>query len=118
MSKPRTFQELVTKAYDIEVTVANRCGNSFNVVESKKDRVEFRKNAKLSTSSTQETMTISMAGPVRISEGPKPKEKISAPFKDTIRRRPTVKELQEKKYPFPDSDLPGMLDDLLEKVVI
>jgi len=29
-----------------------------------------------------------------------------------------VKELQQKKYMFPDSDLPGMLDDLLEKWVI
>jgi len=40
------------------------------------------------------------------------------PFKETIRKRPTLKELQEKKYPFPNSDLPGMLDDLLEKGVI
>jgi len=37
------------------------------------------------------------------------------PFKDTMRRHPTLKELQEKKYSFPDSDLPGMLYDLLEK---
>jgi len=29
-----------------------------------------------------------------------------------------LKGLQKKKYPFPDSDLSGMLDDLLEKVVI
>ena len=40
------------------------------------------------------------------------------PFKDTMRRRPTLKELQDKKYPLPDSDLSGMLDDLLEKGVI
>jgi len=29
-----------------------------------------------------------------------------------------LKELQEKKYLFPDSNLPEMLDDLLEKGVI
>jgi len=29
-----------------------------------------------------------------------------------------LKELQEKKYPFPDSDLSGMLDDLLQNGVI
>jgi len=34
------------------------------------------------------------------------------------RKRPTLKELQEKKYPFLDLDLSGMLDDLLEKGVI
>jgi len=35
-----------------------------------------------------------------------------------MRRRPPLKELQEKKYLFPDSDLPGILDDVLEKGVI
>jgi len=45
------------------------------------------------------------------------KEKEHA-FKDAIRRRPTLKELQEKKYPFPHSNLTGMLDDLLEKGII
>jgi len=40
------------------------------------------------------------------------------PFKDTMRRRPTLKELQEKKCPFPNLDFSGMLDDLLEKWVI
>jgi len=39
-------------------------------------------------------------------------------FKDTMRRRLTFKELQEKKSPFPDLDLPGMLGDLLKKGVI
>jgi len=35
-----------------------------------------------------------------------------------MRRHPTLKELQEKKYPFLDSDLPRMMEDLLEKGVI
>ncbi|KAH7846327.1 hypothetical protein Vadar_012559 [Vaccinium darrowii] len=33
-------------------------------------------------------------------------------------KRPTLKELQEKRYTFPDSDVPSMLEDLLEKNVI
>jgi len=40
------------------------------------------------------------------------------PFKDTMRRHPTLKELQEKRYPFLDSGLPGTLDELLEKGAI
>jgi len=63
-------------------------------------------------------MIISRAGPVRILGGPNPEEKRSTPFKDTIKRRLTLKELQEKKYPFPDSKFSGMLDGLLEKGVI
>jgi len=45
-------------------------------------------------------------------------EKMSAPFKDARRRCAILKEIQEKKYPFLDSDLIGMLDDLLKKGVI
>ena len=39
-------------------------------------------------------------------------------MRDTGKKRPTLKELQEKKYPFPDLDLSGMLDDLLKKGII
>jgi len=46
---------------------------------------------------------------------PKVEDKKSMPFKDVTRRHPTLKELQDKKYPFIDSDLSGMLDGLLEK---
>ncbi|KAA0066955.1 ty3-gypsy retrotransposon protein [Cucumis melo var. makuwa] len=34
------------------------------------------------------------------------------------KRRPTLKDREEKIYPFPDSDLPDMLDQLLEKQLI
>ena len=64
MSKPRTFQEFATKAHDIEATITNSRDNSFNVAELKKDREEFRKNVMFFIHSTQETMTISRAGPV------------------------------------------------------
>ena len=40
------------------------------------------------------------------------------PFKDMIRRRPTLKELQDKRYLFPNSNFSGMLDDLLEIGII
>ena len=32
--------------------------------------------------------------------------------------RPTLKEMEEMTYPFPDSDVSGMLNDLLEKKII
>ena len=49
---------------------------------------------------------------------PKLEGKKSSLFKDETKKRPTLKELQEKKYSFPDSNLSGMLDDLLDKGVI
>jgi len=63
-------------------------------------------------------MTVTKAELVRITGKPNSEEKSGMPFKDTTRRHPTLKELQEKKYPFLYVDLPGMLDDLLKKGVI
>ncbi|KAH9622222.1 hypothetical protein KSS87_023701, partial [Heliosperma pusillum] len=63
------------------------------------------------------TVTASNA-PVQISTKPKYEKKKEAYTKDFKRDKPTLKELQSKKYPFPDSDLSGMLDDFLEKKVI
>ena len=63
-------------------------------------------------------MTVSKAKRVRSAGKPNSEKKRSVPFKDTVRRLPTLKEFQEKKYPIPDSDLPGMQDDLLEKGLI
>jgi len=60
-------------------------------------------------------MFIFEAQPIRITRKPRWEEKRSVPFKGYTRRRPTLKELREKKYPFPNLDLSGMLDDLLEK---
>ena len=68
------------------------------------------KKATFSISSTQEMMTISAVGPVQILVGRNPKEKRNTPFKDKKGRSLILKELQEKKYLFPDSDLLGMLD--------
>ena len=70
----------------MEVTIANRHDSSFSIVESKNDRAEFKKNARFSTSSIKEEMTISKVGRVQISGGPNPTEKRSTHFKDMIVR--------------------------------
>jgi len=79
---------------------------------------EFKKNVKFSKSSIKDVMIISKAKPIHITGRKNLEQKRSVPFKDTMRKPPVVKELQEKKYMFHDSDLPGMLDDLLEKGLI
>jgi len=56
--------------------------------------------------------------PVQISGKSRLGEKKGSSFTGGGRKRPTLKELQEKKYPFPHSDLSGMLGDLLENGII
>jgi len=46
---------------------------------------------------------------------PKLEDNKSTSFKDATKKRPALKEFQEKKCPFPISDLLGMQDDLLKK---
>jgi len=98
--------------------MASRHGNSFYSTESRKDKVEFEKNVNFSKGTTKQARSTSISQPIRIMGKPKLGGKKSSSFKVTINKRPIIQELQEKKYPFPDSDVSGMLDDLLEKGVI
>ena len=118
MSKPRTFQELATKAHDMEMTIANRCSKSSSLSEFKKDKGEIKKSSKPSKAPANKSMATFVEEPVRISGKSRPEGKKGAPLRDVGRKRPTLKELQEKNYPFPDLDLSGMLDDLLENRII
>ncbi|CAL2276463.1 unnamed protein product [Prunus armeniaca] len=57
--------------------------------------------------------------PVKIFTRDKKNEvKRMEPSREVDRRRRTLKKLEEKTYPFLDSDVAGMLEDLLEKKVI
>ena len=45
-------------------------------------------------------------------------EKRASPMQEREKHRLTLKEIEEKMYLFPDVDVKGMLEDLLEKNVI
>jgi len=77
MSKPRTFQELATKAHNMEMTITNRRGKSSSLPDSRKDKGEFKKNPKSSKPSNKESMATSTGEPVRISGKPKYENKKS-----------------------------------------
>jgi len=71
MSRPRTFQELATKAYDVEMTIASRRAKSSSSSDTRKDTGEFKKNPKSTKSSNKKSMVVSTGEPVQISEKPK-----------------------------------------------
>ena len=93
MSKSRTFQELATKAHDMEMTIANHHGKSSSLPDSRKDKGEFKKNPKSSQSSNKESMATTTGEPIRISGKPKYENKKSEFSKNVGKKRPTLKEL-------------------------
>ncbi|KAM1526071.1 hypothetical protein ACFX10_010455 [Malus domestica] len=112
--KPRTFEELATRAHDMELSIAHH-GKKEPIANYKNDKVLETKVEKATWKSTKEAMTVNKA-PVKIPTRGKAIQ--TKAFRDQEMRRRTLKELEEKIYPFPDSDVVAMLDDLLDKKVI
>ncbi|KAH7842709.1 hypothetical protein Vadar_008294 [Vaccinium darrowii] len=94
----------------MEINIANHGGGNHPTVEHNKYRNGTQSN-KLSGASTEESMAVSMV-PLKVLRRDKKNEEHPRD------KRPTLKELQEKRYPFPDSNMLSMLEDLLEKNVI
>ncbi|KAH7848143.1 hypothetical protein Vadar_034268 [Vaccinium darrowii] len=115
--KPKTFEELATRAHDMEISIANHGGKNPPNLEKPSDKRDVKKGDKFSKGTTKDSMMITTA-PVKITAKDKKRE-VKKEFRPVEKgNRPTLKELQAKKYPFPDSDVPGMLEDLLERKVI
>jgi hypothetical protein len=115
--KPRIFEELATRAHDMELSLASRGEKSMPIAEHRKERKDVKKGDKSSKPMIIESMAVA-AEPVRIFTKEKKEDRTRGPSQERERRRLTLKEMEEKTYPFPDSDVPGMLEDLLEKEII
>ncbi|KAM2061591.1 hypothetical protein ACFX1T_046629 [Malus domestica] len=107
--KPRTFEKLATRAYDMELSIAHH---------RKKSRQDWEETPKEAfTISTTPVKTASTL--IKISSKTKAKEiKRGEVPRTQDKYKSTLRELEQKAYPFPDSDMDAMLDDLLEKKVI
>jgi len=101
MSRPRTFQELATKKHDMEMMIANHYGKASPTFEARKDKCDLKKNSKYPNSLTKESMSVTTTELIQISEKSRAEEKQHPLMKDAGKKRPALKEFQEKKYPFP-----------------
>src|ERR1051325_2275904 len=84
----------------MELSIANRGGNDLLVPDAKREN--------------KEAITVGTT-PLKFVA----KEKMMEKRQDTGEKRcPTLKERQEKVYPFPKSDLPDMLEQLVDNELI
>ncbi|KAA0065384.1 ty3-gypsy retrotransposon protein [Cucumis melo var. makuwa] len=113
--KPHTSEELAAHAHDMELSIASRGTKDFPVPEVRKDKKETKSAEKVVKSTVKESMVVNTT-PLKFSK----RKEGRAEKKDdgSERQRLTLKERQEKVYPFSDSDIVDMLEQLLEKQLI
>ncbi|KAH0706244.1 hypothetical protein KY285_010749 [Solanum tuberosum] len=101
----------------MELSISSHGKASPFAADLTKEKKEFKKGM-TSKIQTKESMAVK-ATSVKVTTKSKLKEE-EAPsqYPREERRRPTLKELEAKVYPFPDSDVPMILDELLAKKVI
>ncbi|KAH0761272.1 hypothetical protein KY290_017345 [Solanum tuberosum] len=82
-----------------------------------KEKKEF-KNGMTSKIQTKEYMAVKTTSVKVTTKSKLKEEEAPSQYPREERQRPTLKELEAKVYPFPDSDVPMILDELLAKKVI
>ena len=101
----------------MELSIANHGFKKDLTIDLQRERHDGKKSDKTLKKPIEESKTINTP-PVKISARDKKKEvKEAGLTQENERCRFTLKELEEKKYHFPDSDVPHMLEDLLQKKV-
>ncbi|KAK2982876.1 hypothetical protein RJ640_019465, partial [Escallonia rubra] len=117
-NRPTSFEELATRAHDMEISIANHGGSSPVLPDPRKETREGKKVERSSKMTGKESLAITTA-PLKVPKKDKHKEeKAPEHLREKPRQQPSLKELEGKVYPFPDSDIPGILDFLLEKGII
>ncbi|KAL0433583.1 UNVERIFIED_CONTAM: hypothetical protein Slati_2692600 [Sesamum latifolium] len=117
--QPTTFEQLPTRAHDIELTIAAIGAEGPPIQKPHKFKQEAKRGGKSSSkppvkeSMAVNTIPFKLQGKSNDMSG----EKNDAP-QERRPRKLTLKEMQSKQYPFLDSNISGIFDDLLNANLI
>ncbi|KAK4404380.1 hypothetical protein Sango_0806600 [Sesamum angolense] len=101
----------------MELSIANY-KTVFPTDDQRKDKKDLKRSEKFTKSNIKESIAIKTT-PVKISSNNRKKlEKPKDQHMTNDRHRPTMKELQEKEYPFPNSNVLYIFYERLEKYLI
>ncbi|KAL0292820.1 UNVERIFIED_CONTAM: hypothetical protein Sradi_6971000, partial [Sesamum radiatum] len=115
------FEELATRAHDMELSMiaSGVEGPPVQEFRRNKEKQEVKKGGKpFSKAPSKESMAVNVA-PFKLKSAAKDNvaPRNNVPY-ERPQRKLTLKEMQAREYPFLDSDVPGIFDDLLEANLI
>ena len=116
--KLRTFEELTTRVHDMELSISSHGNMKPPVPEERKERWEVRKNDKNAKSNIKDSININSASVKISTRNVKANEKRPEGGQQSETRRSSLKEWEQKVYPFLDADMPKMLEQLLKLQLI
>ncbi|KAK2986469.1 hypothetical protein RJ640_000223 [Escallonia rubra] len=117
-NKPRTFEELATRGHNMEITKASHGGSNPSIGDPREDTREarWRWGSKATTKDSMVVIATPLKTTDKHNKEKQDKNKNQPQGKESQWLR--LKELEQKVYPFSDSEVPGILDFLLEHKLI
>ena len=114
--KPRTFEELATRAHDMELSISSHGSTNPSILEE--GRKEVRRNDKNAKVNLKDPMIVNTTEVKVLRRGANANEKRLEVWQKNEVRRLTFKEREQKVYPFPDEDVLNILEQLLQLKLI